>query len=87
MEDKTFALLETMYAEFTKRFDSVEKIVNENSNHILRLENEMKESNKALFDGYKQTYEKLLEVEDKVDDVSARLDGQEVEIKVLRGIK
>lgn len=80
MEDKTFTLLETMYAEFTKRFDSVE-------NHILRLENKVDSNSKALFDGYNQTYEKILEVEEKVDEISSRPDSQEFEIKVLRGVK
>jgi len=62
MNEKLFDLMEKMYVEFSKRFDTVEKKVGENSNHILRLENELKENSKTLFDGYKQTYEGLMEV-------------------------
>ena len=38
-------------------------------------------------DGYNQTYEKLLEVEKKVEDLSDKIDRQEVEVKVIKGGK
>ena len=41
----------------------------------------------ALFDGYKQTYEKLETIEEKMDELSAKVEKQDVEIKVIKGGK
>ncbi len=94
MEDKTFELLSRMYGEFSEFREGTEEFqknitqkVQENSNHIIRLENELKGDIKALYDGYKQTYEKLNVLENKVDDISAKIEKQEVEIKVIKGGK
>lgn len=87
MEDKVFDLMTRFYNEFTEFRKETQEGFLGVKNDIIQLENKVDNNSKALFDGYKQTYEKLLELEDKVDDISARLDGQEVEIKVLRGVK
>ena len=94
MEDKTFELLTKMYSEFTNRFDDVGKDIkglkNDVSglkNDVIRIENKLDTSSKALFDGYHQTYEKLLEVDKKVDCLSDKVERQEVEIKVIKGGK
>lgn len=87
MEDKTFELLTKMYSEFTDFRKDITQKVQENSNHILRLENELKNDIKSLYDGYHLTHEKLETIERKVDDVSVKVDTQEVEIKVIKGGK
>ncbi len=101
MEDKSFDLLTKMYGEFSEfRNDITQKVgdltqkvedltqkVDKNSNHILRLENDLKNNIKALYDGYEQTYEKLIVVEKKVDALSDKVENQEVEIKVIKGGK
>jgi predicted nucleic acid-binding Zn-ribbon protein len=51
---------------------------------IIRLENKFDAHSKVLFDGYKQTYEKLVLIEKKVDGISEKVEKQEVEIKVLK---
>ncbi len=98
MDDKTFDLLSKMYSEFSefrkeaiKRFDTLE--IGQRKIETI-IENDVKPEIKALFDGYKQTYEKLIAVEDKVDriedkvdDLSLRVDKQEFEIKVIKGGK
>lgn len=87
MEDKTFDLLTRMYNEFSSRFDGVEKDIRGLKNDVVCLENKLDNYSKALFDGYKQTYERLGVVEKKIDDISAKVDKQEVEIKVIKGGK
>ena len=52
-------------------------------NDVIRFENKLD----AVFDGYKQTFEKLTVVEKKVDDISAKVEKQDVEITVIKGGK
>ncbi len=52
-------------------------------NDVIRFENKLD----AVFDGYKQTFEKLMVVEKKVDDISAKVEKQDVEITVIKGGK
>lgn len=94
MEDKTFELLTEMYSQFSKKFDDVGKDVKELKtdmtelkNDVTRIEDKMDTNSKALFDGYKLTYEKLHTLETKVDDMSQKLEKQDVELKVLKGGK
>lgn len=91
MEDKTFELLTKMYNEFSSRFDGVENRLNDLEKGQKKIEslieNDVKKDISALNDGYEQTYEKLVQVEKKVDDLSDKVDKQEVEIKVIKGGK
>ena len=87
MEDKTFELLTKMYSEFSSRFDGVENDIKGLKNDVVRIENKLDTNSKALFDGYSQTYEKLLEVDKKVDGLCDKVEKQEVEIKVIKGGK
>ena len=85
MEDKTFELLTKMYGEFSEFRKDITQKVEDNGNHILRLEHDLKDNIKALYNGYEQTYEKLIQVEKKVDGLSNKVDRQEVEINVIKG--
>lgn len=98
LEDKVFDLMTTMYSDFTKRFDKIEGRLDnlengqkqlENGQKKLEniLENEIKHEIKVLFDGYKQTYEKLTVIENKVDNLADRVEKQDVEIRVIKGSK
>lgn len=91
MEDKTFELLTKMYGEFSNRFDGVENRLKKVESLI---ENDVKRDISALYDGYKQTYEEVVdvkktmnEISSKVDKLSDKIDKQEVEIKVIKGGK
>ncbi len=59
----------------------------ETRNDIVRLENKIDTVSKTLFDGYEQTFEKLTVLEKKVDDISSRVEKQELEITVIKGGK
>lgn len=94
MEDKMFELVTKMYnefSEFRKDMNEFKKDMNEfrkeTKKDIIRLENIVDTNSKALFDGYKQTFEKLTAVEKKVDDISAKVEKQDVEITVIKGGK
>ncbi len=52
---------------------------------IVRLENKMDTNHKALFDGYKLTYEKVCSLEKKVDGIDKKVESHDVEIRVIRG--
>jgi tetrahydromethanopterin S-methyltransferase subunit G len=81
MDDKTFELLEKIYSDFSSRFDKVEArldnvdarlgnvegSVRTIGNKVTSLEFDLKKDISALYDGYKQTYEKLETIEKKVD--------------------
>ena len=91
MEEKTFELLTKMYSEFSGRFDGVENRLKKVESLI---ENDVKKDISALYDGYKQTYEEVVdvkktinEISSKVDRLSDKVDKQEVEIKVIKGGK
>ena len=54
---------------------------------IVRLENKMDANHKALYDGYKLTYEKLIILEEKVNEIDKKVERQDVEIRVIKGAK
>jgi predicted nucleic acid-binding Zn-ribbon protein len=101
MEDKMFEFMTKMYSDISARFDSIDtKISPVNSDikdikedikglkgDIVRMENKLDTNSKALFDGYNQTYEKVVDVENAVKDLSSKVETQEVEIKVIKGEK
>lgn len=87
MEDKLFELVTKMYGEFSEFRKDMNEFRKETRKDIIRLENIIDTNSKALFDGYKQTFEKLTVVEKKVDDISAKVEKQDVEITVIKGGK
>ena len=85
MEDKTFELLSKMYGEFTEFREETNTRLDYVERHIARLENKVDNNSKALFDGYKQVYEKLETVEGKVDKLSEKVDRHDIKIQVIEG--
>ena len=89
-----FELMEKMYIEFkdfkvdiTEKVGSLDTKVGSLCKDVLRIENKLDTNSKALFDGYSQTYEKLTALEAKVDDISAKVEKQNVEIRVIKGAR
>jgi predicted nucleic acid-binding Zn-ribbon protein len=54
---------------------------------LVVLENKMDENHKALYDGYKLTYEKLGVLEERVNEIDKKLERHDVEIRVIKGVK
>ena len=88
MEDKSFELLERMYSEFTDfRKETTEKLDGLKKD-VLRIENDHGKKLEALFDGYKKHERQLDTIEQKVDDISEKVDRHDIKIQVIeRGRK
>ncbi len=89
MEEKLFELMTKMYSDITARLDTMDKKLDNKAdkNDIIHMENKLDNNSKALFDGYKQTYEKLESLDIKVSDISSKVEKQDVEIRVIKGGK
>lgn len=87
MDDKIFDLLEKMYVEIQEmKANMVTKDDLAKTNQsIVRLEDKMDTNHKALYDGYRLTYEKLNTLEEKVDKLDKKVERQDVEIRVIKG--
>ncbi|WP_069999309.1 hypothetical protein [Cellulosilyticum sp. I15G10I2] len=86
MEDKIFELMSKMYSDMTQKMDHMAKRMDNVENHIIKLEDKIDTQGKALFGGYKQTYEKLTTLETKVDELSSKIQKQDVEIRVIKNV-
>jgi archaellum component FlaC len=82
VEDKTFELLTKMYSEFSGRFDGVENRLKKVESLI---ENDVKKDISALYDGYKQTYEEVVDIKKTANEISSKVEKQDVEIRVIKG--
>lgn len=82
MKDKTFELLTKMYSEFSGRFDGVENRLKKVESLI---ENDVKKDISALYDGYKHTYEEVVDIKKTMNEISAKVEKQDVEIHVIKG--
>lgn len=93
MDEKMFELLEKMYIEVqdiksimaTK--EDLTKVKQELKHDIVKIESKMDQNHKALYDGYKLTYEKLGSLEEKVNDIDKKVERQDVEIRVIKSVK
>ena len=97
MDDKVFELMEKMYSDLNSKMDSMNSRMDSmnsrmNSMEInmatkqdmVKLEDKMDTNHKVLHDGYKQTYEKLTDVDGKLDRQEEILKGHDLQIKVMR---
>ncbi len=97
MEDKMFELMSKMYSdmqqglkeirnEMNSKLDEINKKLDTKAdkNDIVRIEDKLENNSKALFDGYKQTYEKLKNIEVTVEDISKKVEKQDIEIRVVK---
>lgn len=86
MDDKMFELISKMYSEMQEGFKAVNERLGKLEAGQIRLEDKSENNSKALFDGYKQSYEKLTDIEKKLEDVSAKVEKQDVEIRVIKNV-
>jgi cell division septum initiation protein DivIVA len=99
--DKIYDLVEKVYIELqdTKkdlggrisnldtRVSNLESEVKKNSNHIVRMENEMSNKFGILFDFQKSTDEHFNNIEDKLESISSKVDKHDIKIQVIEGGK
>lgn len=94
MEDKSFELLTQMYKEFSEfrketnnRFDEVKSDIQKVSNHVVKLENDLKPKIELALEGYHDVSEKLTVLGDKIDNLTIKIDSQDLQIAVLKAVK
>ena len=85
MEDKSFEFLTKIYHELTEFRKETKGDIQELKNDVLRIEHDHGQKLEALFDGYKQSYEKLEVIDNKVDDLSEKVDKHDIKIQVIEG--
>ncbi|MGK0466230.1 MAG: arsenate reductase-like glutaredoxin family protein [Clostridium sp.] len=88
IEDKTFDLMSKMYTEMNLKFDEINIKLDKKTDKsdIVRIEDKLENKTKVLFDGYSQTYEKLTNIEKKLEDISTKVEKQDIEIRVIKNI-
>jgi len=85
--DKRFKGIDKRFESIDKRFDCMDNKIDSLKNDVIRIENKFDNESKILFDGYKHTYEEVKEIRSIVDNLSVRMEKQEVEIRVIKGGK
>lgn len=78
MKENLFEFITKMYSDLTHRLDKIDLRLDGKADmkDIVLLENKIDLNSKALFDGYKQVYEKLDVIEKKLDEISQNVDEQ-----------
>lgn len=89
MDDKMFELMEKMYVEIQEMKSNMEtkEDTTKIDQRLAVIENKMDKNHKALYDGYKLTYEKVVALEGKVDVIDKKVDKHDVEIRVIKGVQ
>ncbi len=93
MDGKLYDLVEKMYADMqdmksnmaTK--EDLAKVEKRLRHDIVRLENKMDDNHKALYDGYKLSYEKLTTLENKVDKIDKKVERHDVVVKAIQEVR
>lgn len=92
--EKLFEFMEKIYSEMQqgfkkvdKRFDKVEERFEKVEKTVTTIGQEHGKKLEALLDGYNQTYEKLTELEKKVNEISEKVDKHDIKIQVIEGGK
>lgn len=85
--DKLFGLMEKMYVEMQKGFKEVNEKIKKNTETIVSLENELKDTKKTLYDGYIKNAEGINRIEAKLEELSDKVDKHDIKIQVIEGSK
>lgn len=87
--EQLFEFMTKMYREMQGMKENIatKDDLDKTNQSIARLEHKMDANHKALYDGYKLTYEKLTTLEKKVDEIDNKVERQDVEIRVIKGVK
>ncbi len=89
MEEKMFELIEKMYAEMNEQFKNVNKKLDEKANKkdIAVIENTVLPKTQIALEGYQAVFEKLQEHDKRFDELSEKIEKQDLEIKVVKAVK
>jgi hypothetical protein len=91
--EQLFEFMTKMYSDLNGKIDNMDREMQEvkenmaTKHDIVRFEDKMDMNHKALYDGYKLTYEKLTMLEEKVNEIDKKVERQDVEIRVIKEAK
>ena len=85
MEDKVFDLLEKMYIEMQemKSTMATKQDIVETRQDIVSLENKMDTNHKALYDGYKQSIEWIMELSKKLEKLTDKVENHYIMVRYM----
>ncbi len=80
--------IDSRFDGIDSRFDVIDKKLDEKADKtdIVRIEDKLDNNSKALFDGYTLTYEKLSDLEKQLENISLKVEKQDIEIRVIKNI-
>lgn len=94
MDEKTFELMEKFYADFLETKEDIKGIKQDvgilkvgQKKLEINMENEISNKVKMLFEGQKGINEHLEKIENKLDEVSEKVDKHDIKIQVIEGGK
>lgn len=85
MEDKTYDLLAKMYSEFSDFKGEFKDLNNKVARIEMKMEHNIETKIQALFDDRNGVHKKLDSIEQKIDELTNRVDKQDLEIRVIKG--
>lgn len=85
MEDKSFELLTKMYGEFTEFRNEIKEDIQGLKNDVLRMEHDHGQKLQALFDGHIQHEQQLNIINEKIGNLSDKVDKHDIKIQVIEG--
>lgn len=91
MDEKIFNLLEQMQANIMDKFDKVDTRFDEMGKRLTKieatLETDIKPNIKLALQGFVDTNEKLTSIDQKIDNLSDKVDRHDIKIQVIEGGK
>jgi predicted patatin/cPLA2 family phospholipase len=77
-------MISKMYSDITTRLDTQSKLINKNTESIVKLENTLTKKVDILFEAREMDREKLESIENKVDKLVEKTDTQDFEIRMIK---
>lgn len=95
MYDEQFIkLMERMYSDIRESIASMDRNLQDMTSRIakleesqLRMENELEDARKILYDAYIQNAEAVKELDERVHELSGKVDNHAIKIQVIEGGK
>jgi len=95
MMEKMYSEMQTMKSELRSEMQSMKSELRsemqsmkvELTQNLVRIENKMDDNNKALYDGYTQTYEGICEIRENLEVLTDRVENQEIKLQILKAVK
>lgn len=84
---KVYSELQSTKTEMQNGLKEVKEKLEKVENAVTGLEYELKETKKALYDGYVQNTESIKRIEIKLDEISEKVDKHDIKIQVIEGGK